>query len=119
MPWPCHFENILGGIDITVSNVPTERTDMGAYRQRFLHHLSTLVTFLRGESRVHSYDLMSSTCSLGFKNVEERAPRSVHDGFCQRMILYHGENGKFLNRNHLVLFGILLGCLIMEITALP
>src|SRR5947207_13002406 len=106
MPWPCHFENILGGIDITVSNVPTERADMGSYRQRFLHNLSTLVTFLRGETRVHSYDLMSSTCSLGFKNVEERAQRSVNDGCCQRMILYHVVNGKLLISIILVLFGI-------------
>ncbi len=118
VPRPCEFEDILGGIDITVSNVPTERTDMGSYRQRFLHNLSTLVAFLRGETRVHSDDLMSSTLSLNFKDSEERAPRSVHDGFCQGMILYHVENTQLLNGDDLIAFGILLGRLIVKVSAL-
>jgi len=46
---------------------------MGTDRQRFLDHLPTLVTLLTGEVGVHSNDLMSSTCSLGSENVEERA----------------------------------------------
>jgi len=118
VPRPCEFEDILGGIDITVSNVPTERTDMGSYRQRFLHHLSTLVAFLRGETRVDSNDLMSSTLSLNFKDSEERAPRSVHDGFCQGMILYQVEKTQLFNGDDLIAFGILLGRLIVKVSAL-
>ena len=64
MPWPCKFENILSGVDITVSDIPTERTDMGSHRQRFLHDLPTVVALLRGETRVHSDHLMTSSLSL-------------------------------------------------------
>src|SRR6266567_3983388 len=74
MPWPGTFKNILSGIDITISEIPAERTHMRTYRQRLLHYLATFETLLRGEARVHSDDLMSSVCSFGFKDVEERAP---------------------------------------------
>src|SRR5947207_656743 len=86
VPLPCTFENIVSGIDITVSNVPTGRTDMGSYRKRFLHNLTTPVTLLRGEMRVDSDHLMTSSLSLILKDIEERAPTSVHDALCQAMI---------------------------------
>ncbi len=79
---------------------------MGSHRQRFLYDLPTLVTVLRGEARVHSYHVMTSSCSLIFKDVEKRAPTGVHDALCQGMILHHVENGEVLNRNHLILSGI-------------
>src|SRR5713226_5128983 len=61
MPWPCTFENILGGVDITVLNVAAIRTDMRTDRKRLLDNLTTPVAFLRGEAGVHSNNLMSST----------------------------------------------------------
>src|SRR5215469_3960640 len=91
---------------------------MSTHRQRFLHDLPTLVALLRGETRVHSDHLMSSTCSLYFKDIEECAPRSVHDTLCQGMILHHIENSKLLNGNDPVLFSVLLCSLIVKITAL-
>ena len=92
---------------------------MSTYRQTLLHDLTALVAFLRGEARVHSDDLMSSTLSLHFKNVEECAPTSVHDALCQGMILDHVEHLKLLNSNHLVLFGIAFSRLIVKIAPLP
>ncbi len=91
---------------------------MGSHRQTLLHDLPTVVAVLRGETRVHSDHLMTSSCSLFFKNVEECAPTGVHDAFCQGMILDHVENTQLLNSDHLVLFGIVFGCLILKVSAL-
>src|SRR5437588_2287428 len=118
MPWPCTFEDSLSGVDITISDIATERTDMGSHRQGFLHDLPTFVAFLRGETRVHSDHLMTSSLSLLFKDSEECAPTSVHDALCQGMILYHVENSQLLNRDQLIAFCILFGCLIVKVSAL-
>ena len=92
---------------------------MGTHRQTLLYDLTTVVTVLRGEARVDSYHLMTSSFSLFFKDVEKCAPTGVHDALCERMVLHHVENGEVLNRNHLILFGISFGRLIVKITALP
>ena len=92
---------------------------MGSYRQRFLHDFPTLETFLGSEARVDSDDLMTSSCSLVFKDVEKRAPTGVQNAFCQGMILHHVEKSQLLNRNHLVLFGIAFGRLRVKVAALP
>src|SRR5713101_3877961 len=118
MPWPCKFENVLSGIDITISNIPTERTHMRTNRQTLLHDFTALVAFLRGEAWVHSYHVMTSSLSLVFKDIEECAPTSVHDALCQRLILHHVENSKLLNRNHLIAFSILLSCFIVMVPTL-
>ena len=92
---------------------------MGSHRKRFLHNLATPVTLLRGETRVDSDHLMTSSLSLLFKDIEKCAPRSVHDGFRQAMILHHVEKTQLLNGNHLILLGIRASCLIMEVATLP
>ena len=92
---------------------------MGSDRQTLWYDLPTLVAFLRGETGVHSDDLMSSTLSLNFKNVEERAPRGVHDALGQRMILDHVENSQLLHSDHLIVFSVRLGRLIVKIPPLP
>ena len=79
---------------------------MGSDRQTLLDDLATLVTFLAREARVHSYHLMTSSCSLLFKDVEECAPTGVQDALCQGMVLYHVEHLKLLNGNDLILFGV-------------
>src|SRR5881392_1773639 len=61
---------------------------------------------------------MTSSLSLVSKNVEERAPRSIHDSLCQGMILDHVENTQLLHSDDLIVFGILLCRLIVEITTL-
>jgi hypothetical protein len=119
MPWPGTSQNILGGIDITISDIPTERTQMRTDRQGFLHDLATSAALLRGEARIDSDHLMPSTCSLDFKDSEKRAPTGIHDALCQGMILDHIQYLKLLNSDHLIVQSILLGCLIVEIAALP
>src|SRR6266849_3922407 len=118
MPWPCTFENILSGVDITVSKVSTDRTKMGSHRQRFLHHLATFEELLLGEARVDSYHCVPSSLSLFTQDSEKRAPTSVHDALCQGMVLYHIENDQVLNSDHVIAFGILLSSLILEVSAL-
>ena len=92
---------------------------MGTHRERFLYDLATFEALLRGKVRVHSNHLMTSSCSLLFKDVEECAPTGVHDALCQGMVLYHVEHVKLLNGDYLVLFGVRFGRFEMEITALP
>src|SRR6202165_226829 len=119
MPWPCTCKNILSGIDITISDIPAERTHMSTYRQTLFHDLTALVAFLRGEARIDSYHLMTSSFSLLFKDIEKCAPTGIQDALCQGMILHHVENTQFLNSDDLIAFCIRLCRLRVKITALP
>ncbi len=119
MPWPSDFENILGGVDIAIFNVATLRTDMRPDRKRLLDDLPTPRAFLRGVAGVHSDHLMTSSLSLIFKDVEERAPGGVHDTFCQMMVFDHAVDIEVLDSDMMVLLGVLCSSLEMEITALP
>ena len=92
---------------------------MSSNRKRFPHNLTTLEALLRGEARIDSYHCVPSSLSLFTQDVEERAPTGVHDALCQRVILNHVENLKLLNGDHLVLFSVLFGGLILEIAPLP
>ena len=91
---------------------------MGTYRQTFLYNFSTLVTFLTGETRVHSNDLMTSSCSLIFKNVEECTPRGIENALGQVLVFHHVGDLKVFDRNHLIVFGIAFRGLEMVIAAL-
>src|SRR5712692_7935747 len=115
MPWPSDFENILGGVDIAIFNVATDRADMRTHRKRLLDNLPTPIAFLRGVAGVHSDHLMTSSLSLIFKDIEERAPGGIHDAFCQMMVLDHAVDIEVLDSDMMVLLGVLLGSLEMEI----
>jgi hypothetical protein len=104
MPWP--VPNVLGGIDISVCHRATERTEMGSYRQIFLHNFSTLVTFLTGEAWVHSNDLMTSSCGLILKDVEECTPPGVENALGQMMIFHHVGDLKVFHGYVVILFSI-------------
>ena len=91
---------------------------MGAHRQRFLHDLSTLVTFLAGEARVHSNHLMSSVLSFGREDIEKRAPTGVHDAFGEMVILYHVTDRQVFNDYALIALGIRLSHFEMVISTL-
>ncbi len=91
---------------------------MGTHRKRLLHDLPTLETLLGGEARVDSHDLMSSILSFGFKDIEERAPTGIHNGFRQVVVLDHPTDVEIFYCNMMVLFGVLLCRLEMEVTAL-
>ncbi len=92
---------------------------MGTYRQTLLYNFSTPVTLLTGETRVHSDDLMISSCSLIFKDVEERTPRGVENALGQMMIFHHIGDLKVLNDNALIALCIRFRDLEMVISALP
>ena len=81
--------------------------------------LPTVTACLCGIAGVHSNDLMTSSCSLLFKNVEECAPTGIQNGFRQVMILDHIRDGKVLNRNAPVAKSIGLSCLKVMIAPLP
>ena len=103
MSWPCTFEDILGGVDITISDIPAERTHMSTYRQALVHDLTACVSFLRGEARIDSDHSMTSSSSLLFKDIEKCAPTGVKDALCQGMILDHVEKLSILNSNDWIL----------------
>ena len=81
--------------------------------------LPTVTACLCGIAGVHSNDLMTSSCSLLFKDVEECAPTGIQNGFRQVMILDHIRDGKVLNRNAPVAKSIGLSCLKVMIAPLP
>src|SRR5579859_2427342 len=91
---------------------------MGSYRQTFLYNFSTLVTFLTGEAWVHSNHLMTSSCSLLFKNSEELTPCGVQDGFRQMVVLDHIGDLKVFYGKMVIAFSVLLCHLEMVIAAL-
>jgi hypothetical protein len=83
-----------------------------------LYKFPTVATCLCGETWIHSNDLMTSSCSLIFKNSEELTPRGIQDGFRQMMVLDHIGDLEVFYRNVLILFSVLLCYLEMVITAL-
>lgn len=119
MPWPCNFENILSGIDITVCNVSTERADMGTHGKRFLHQFATVEAFLCRIAGVDSDDCMSSVFSFGTQNIEKRTPGGIHDGLREMVIFHHPIDVQIFHGYHLILLGIRLCHLEMEVSALP
>ncbi len=118
MPWPCTLQNILRGIDVSISNRATKRTHMRTNTERLWHDPSTLETLLRRVARVHSNHIMTGSCSLVLKNVEKRAPTSVHDALCQMVVLHHVGNLKSFNGYALIPFGIGFRRLEVMVTAL-
>ena len=91
---------------------------MGSHRQTLLYDFSTLVTFLTGEVWVHSYHLMTSSCSLLLKESEELTPRGVQDGFRQMVVLDQVGDLKVFYCNLVIAFSVLLCHLAMVIAAL-
>ncbi len=91
---------------------------MGTYRQALLYNLPTLVTLLRGETRVHSNNLMTSSCGLLLKDVEEGAPRGVENALGHRTIFHHVGDLKVFHSNVAILFSLALRRLELVISAL-
>src|SRR6266566_719275 len=118
VPLPGNFQDILGGVDISILNVATARADMRTDAQRLLDNLPTPIAFLRGVAGVHSDHLMSSTLSLGSEDVEECTPGGVYDAFCQMVIFDHAIDIEVLDGNMMVLFGVLFSDLVVKITSL-
>ena len=83
-----------------------------------LNKLSTVTACLCGIARVHSNDLMTSSCSLLFKDVEERTPTGVQNGFRQMMVFHHIGDLKVFHGNTLIAFRIGLRCLEVMISTL-
>ncbi len=79
---------------------------MGTNAERLLHNLSTLATFLRGKTRIHSDHAMSSVCSFGTENVEECAPTSVQNALRQVVVLDHVRDRQVFNDNSLIPFRV-------------
>jgi len=92
---------------------------MGTDTEGLLNKLPTVTAYLCSEAGVHSNDLMTGTCSLIFKDSEERTPTGIHDALRQVMVLDHVRDLKVLNSNTLIPFCIGLGCLEMMVAALP
>ena len=91
---------------------------MGTHRKRLLDHLTTPIAFLRGVAGVHADHLMSSTLSLNFKDIEERAPGGVHDAFCEMVVFDHAIDIQLLDGEMMIVLSILPSYLIMKITPL-
>ena len=86
--------------------------------ERLLYNLPTLVTLLRGETRVDSYHLVPSIPSFGTQDIEKRAPASIHNALCKMMVFHHVVDLQILNNNCLVCIGILLCRFEMEVFSL-
>jgi len=92
---------------------------MRPHTERLVNQFPTVAAGLSGEARIDSDHSMSSILSFGFKDVEERAPGGVQDGFGQMMIFHHRINIEVLNGNLLILLAVRFGYFEVEITALP
>ena len=91
---------------------------MGPNRKTFLNQFPTLGTFLCGISGIHSDHLMTSSCSLFFKDIEERAPRGIENALGQMVVLDHVGDLEVFYRNMLVVLSIAFRSLEMVIAAL-
>ncbi len=61
---------------------------------------------------------MSSTCSLGCKDSEKRAPTGIHDGFREMMVLDHMTDSQVFDADTMIVLAILPGYLKVEVTTL-
>ena len=91
---------------------------MGSHRQRLLDNLPTLVALLRGEARIDSNDLMTSSCGLLLKDVEECTPRGVENALRHMMIFHHVADLKVFHGYVVILLHIAFRRLEMVISAL-
>ena len=92
---------------------------MGSHRQRLVDHLPTRVALLRSEAWIDSNDLMTSSCSLLLKDVEECTPRGVENALRQMMIFHHVGDLKVFHGYVVILVHIAFRRLEMVISALP
>jgi len=88
------------------------------HTQRLLYNLSTFGTFLAGETRVHSDDLMAGSFSLVRKYSEKGAPRGIHDGLRKVMVLDHVGDVKGFYGDMLVSFSVGFSRLKMMVSSL-
>ena len=91
---------------------------MGANTEGLLNKLPTVTACLCGIVGVHSYDLMTGSRSLIFKDIEKRSPGSIHDRFRQMMIFHHIRDLKVFHRNALIAFSIGFGDFEMMVSTL-
>ncbi len=91
---------------------------MGTNTEGLLHKLSTVAACLCGIAGVHSNDLMTSSCSLIFKDSEKRSPTGVENALRQMMVLDHIHDLKVLDSNMLIAKSIRLGDFEMMVTTL-
>ena len=106
MPQP---QNILSGIHIAIFDIATERANVCTDRQAFLDNLATLVTLLRGETRIDSYHVMTSSCSLVLQDIEKHSPGDIANGFGKVMVLDHMVDTQLLDNNQMIAFSYRLG----------
>lgn len=92
---------------------------MGTHRKRFLHDLSTFVTLLRREARIHSFHTMPGSFSLVTEDVEKCTPTGVCDGFRKVMVLDHVRDLKVFHCKQVIPLSIRFCYLEMVIAALP
>ena len=91
---------------------------MSTNAEGLLNKLPTVAARLCGIAGVHSNDLMSSTFSLGFKDSEECSPGGVHDALGKMMVLDHIADGEVLNRDMVIVVGVLRSHFEMMISTL-
>ena len=91
---------------------------MSTNTQGLLNKLPAMTACLCREARVDSYHLMTGTFSLVTQDSEKCAPTGVHDALREMVVFHHVRDLKSFNRNHLIAFGIGLGCLEMVIAPL-
>src|SRR5215468_5392141 len=109
---------MLGGIHITVFDQATQRAAMRAHAQTFLDVLSTGVAVLPREARGHSDHLMTSSLSLIFKQVEQRAPTGVVKALRESGVLHHPHPVQGFDTNTAVARCIVLRRLAMDVASL-
>jgi hypothetical protein len=88
------------------------------YTQGLLNKFPTVATCLCRETRIDSYHPMTSSCSLFFEDVEERAPTSVHDALGEMVIFDHVRDSQVFNGDALIGLCIVFGRLEMMVAAL-
>src|SRR5215472_10157652 len=91
---------------------------MDAHAQTLLDVRATPSALSRREARGHSHDVMASSCSLVFKDVEEHALARVVYAFRAMVVLYHPTDVQVLHTEATISLGIMLGGLKVEVAPL-
>src|SRR5215211_3177475 len=93
-------ENVLGGVNIPVFNIPTRTTDVSPYGERLLDDFATVRAPLRREVRRYLVHPAASTLGLAVEYRDEVGPACVRDGLREVVVVDHTTDVEVFDRNN-------------------
>lgn len=116
---PCPgLENVLGGVNVPILNIPTVGAQMSPDRKRLLNNLFTLETPLRSKTRRHFHNPATGAFSLETEDILECGPTRVGNRLSEMMVLEHIGHAQVFNGDEGVTINVRPGRLVRVVLTL-